>query len=128
MTSAITQGVKISVKPRYEELHSSPDKNRYVFSYHISIENQRTSTIQLLKRHWYIKDSILELREVEGEGVIGVQPIIRPGEIHEYMSWCPLKSEIGQMSGSYKMIDRDDSSYFDVVVPAFTLFATPKCN
>ena len=82
METLITQGIKVSVLPSYQAAYSRPAQNRYIFAYHITIENQSTDTVQLLRRHWFIWDSNGTIREVEGEGVIGQQPVLDPGQKH----------------------------------------------
>ncbi len=128
MVSAITKGIKVSVRPRFEAEHSRPAEGKYVFSYNIRIENVGSDTVQLLRRNWIIKDSILIIREVQGEGVIGQQPIIAPGETYEYSSWCPLNSEIGKMSGHFTMTKQSGDHTFDVSVPPFILCSTARLN
>jgi len=128
METLITNGIKITVQPNYEPLHSNPMGGQYLFSYHISIENLSDSVVQLLSRHWYIFDSIGERREVQGDGVIGKQPVLQPGQIHEYGSWCPLTTPIGKMSGYYTMVKLDDDSFFDVSIPSFDLLGPAKLN
>ncbi len=128
MISAVTQGIKVSVTPTYQDEHSRPSENKYVFSYAIVIENFSSTTVQLLRRHWIIKDSLLIIREVSGEGVVGQQPILKPLDIYEYSSWCPISSEIGQMSGKFIMEDLEKGNSFEVEVPSFILCATPRSN
>lgn len=124
----ITQGIKISVSPRFEPLHSNPLDQKFLFSYHIIIENLSEYTVQLLRRHWYIKDAHGEVKEVEGSGVIGKQPILQPGQLHEYSSWCPLTTPIGEMRGTYLMHRLDSEALFEVEIPAFDLIADFKLN
>jgi len=103
MVTEITQGVKVSVETEYQSEYSSPRQFHYVFTYRITIENQSEHTVQLLSRHWFILDACNLLREVEGEGVVGQQPVIEPGQSHQYVSGCNLKSGLGKMYGSYLM-------------------------
>ena len=128
MSNIVTNGIRVSVKSRFEPGHSFPAKDQYVFSYAILIENDSEYTVQLLRRHWYIYDSLLSKREVEGDGVIGQQPILTPGESHRYISWCPFSSEIGMMKGHFEMIREIDDKKIIVKVPDFTMMATPRCN
>jgi len=121
LTTCITNGIKVSVTSRYEEQHSHPAHGNHVHSYHIIIENNSDETVQLLTRHWIIMDSELNIKEVRGEGVIGEQPVISPGESHSYSSWTPLKTAIGKMSGSYQMRKLSNHEMFDVRVPVFVL-------
>ncbi|MCU0450502.1 MAG: Co2+/Mg2+ efflux protein ApaG [Bernardetiaceae bacterium] len=122
-TTEITQGVKVTVKTEYKLEYSRPLQMHHVFTYHITIENNSDYTVQLLRRHWNIYDANGTVAEVEGEGVIGEQPVIGPGERHEYASGCHLKSGIGKMRGSYLMERFLDGKKFRVGIPEFTLMA-----
>lgn len=121
MLTEITAGVRISVIPRYEPGISNPVADNYVFSYQIIIENQNDFPIQLLRRHWYIFDSVALKREVEGPGVVGETPVIAPGEVFTYQSACDLRSLRGTMQGFYSMQRPGHSEYFHVRVPKFRL-------
>ena len=107
MHTKITQGVKVSVETFYQTDYSRPDINEYNFAYRITIENLSENTVMLMRRHWHIYDSNGVWREVEGEGVIGQQPVIEPGQKHVYVSGCGLKSEIGKMHGDDRGLDLD---------------------
>lgn len=128
METQTTRGIQISVQSRYEMAYSKPVENQFVFSYHIRIENRSPHTVQLLRRHWHITDSMGFTREVEGEGVIGETPVLAPGEVHTYDSWCPLPSAFGSMRGSYLMLLVEEQEYFDAIVPRFTLESTVALN
>jgi ApaG protein len=128
MEILITKGIKVSVQPDYQAAYSRPATNRYVFSYHIIIENQSNATVQLMRRHWVIWDSDGSTREVEGEGVVGQQPLLEPGQRHEYSSWCDLSTGIGKMYGGYLMVRPDDGSQFMARIPVFELVAPVKLN
>lgn len=128
METQITKGIKICVQPQYEPQHSNPKEHRYLYSYEITIENLSEFTVQLLRRHWVIVDSNGRKKNVEGNGVIGQQPILRPGQIHEYNSWCPLGTGLGKMSGYYTMKRLEDDLIFQVQIPAFDLTAPFKLN
>ncbi len=128
METLTTKGIKISVETYYHEKHSRPVEEKFVFVYQITIENKSNTTVQLLHRHWYIFDSNGVVREVEGEGVIGKQPILKPGESHQYVSWSPLQSEMGKMYGYYLMHDQVKNKNFKVPVPEFKLIAPFKMN
>jgi ApaG protein len=99
-----------------------------MFAYRITIENESEYAIKLLRRHWFIFDSVGEHKEVEGDGVVGKQPVIQPGEHHQYVSGCNLKSEMGTMRGTYQMQRLADGKLFDVVIPEFTLITPEKLN
>ncbi len=119
----ITNGIKISVKPHYEPLHSNPLEGKYLYSYHVVIENLSEYTVQLLRRHWIIYDSNGIKKEVKGDGVIGKQPVLQPGQLHEYSSWSPLVTGLGKMVGHYIMRRLDDDAMFHVKIPSFDLVA-----
>ncbi|MCB9284982.1 MAG: Co2+/Mg2+ efflux protein ApaG [Lewinellaceae bacterium] len=127
METLTTRGITISVETYYQEEHSRPIEQKHVFAYRITIENQSADTVQLLRRHWYIFDSIGLTREVEGEGVIGQQPVLQPSESHQYTSWCPLMTEIGKMYGTFLM-EKEDGTTFRARIPEFQLIAPQKMN
>lgn len=126
--SKVTQGILIQAEPEFNEVYSSIERKNYVFTYHIAIHNNTNFVCQLLSRKWLIFDSIGVQSEVQGEGVIGEQPIILPGEIYRYDSYCPLKSDIGYMRGSYQMKRCDNNSFFDVQIPLFELIIPSRLN
>lgn len=128
MPTQLSNGIRISVRSRYEAGYSRPSSNQYVFSYRVRIENFRNETVQLLRRHWIITNATGGVREVEGEGVIGQQPILEPGDVHIYDSWCPLPSPIGTMHGSYKMRILDSDTYFQAEVPRFRMESSVMLN
>ena len=119
---ATTEGVKISVRPVYLDGQSDALSHKFVFAYFINITNERNETVQLLRRHWHIVHSNGRTEEVEGEGVIGQQPVIAPGKIHEYNSFCILETMEGHMEGTYLM-KRPNGELFRVTIPRFTLRA-----
>ena len=96
--------VRVVVRPSYIEEHSDADRDRFVFNYHITLVNEGDTTVRLLNRYWLISDADGESHEVEGEGVIGEQPVIRPGHSHEYESFCPLATPWGTMEGHFTMV------------------------
>lgn len=128
MVTQVTHGIRISVESRYEPGQSRPDANHFFFSYHITIENTSDYTVRLLRRHWFIFDSCARRSEVEGEGVIGQQPFIAPGESYSYASACTLLSEYGCMHGTYLMQREMDNARFHVEIPRFELFALFRKN
>jgi len=128
MITTITDGVKVSVETLYQPEYSNPVSEHFMFAYKISIENLSDYAVQLMRRHWYIFDANGTKREVEGEGVVGLQPVIQPGESHEYVSGCNLKSEFGTMEGTYQMKRMIDGEYFDAVIPRFSLIAKYRLN
>lgn len=128
MVAKITDGVKVSVETTYQPEYSNPANEHFMFAYKIQIENLGDYSVQLLRRHWVIFDSNGEKREVEGEGVVGLQPILAPGQHHEYVSGCNLKTDMGSMKGIYQMKRLVDNELFDVNIPEFTLIAPFKSN
>lgn len=128
MEALITNGIKVSVETLYQAAYSRPQEHRYIFSYQIRIENLSANTVQLLRRHWQIFDANGMIREVEGEGVIGKQPVLAPGETHEYASWSPLTTELGKMQGTYLFVRTTDNEEFKVQIPAFKLIVPFKLN
>ena len=128
MTTKITLGIKISVFVHYQAEYSNPEREHFMFSYKVRIENLSDQSVQLLERHWDIFDSIGETTTVDGAGVVGEQPILQPGDIHEYVSGCNLKSDLGYMQGYYTMQRTLDNSQFNVIIPRFNLISTYKLN
>lgn len=128
MIAEITKGVKVSVETEYQPSYSSPSQYHYVFTYRITIENQSEFTIQLKRRHWHIHDAGFYQREVEGEGVVGQQPVLEPGQNHQYVSGCNLKSGIGKMLGTYEMERIVDGAMFKVNIPEFIMIAPLRLN
>lgn len=124
----ITQGIEISIQPDYQEEHSNPQSEKYVFAYHVRIRNMGQDTVQLLRRHWFIYDSGNTLREVEGEGVIGQTPVLRPGEQFEYNSWTEMRTTIGKMYGYYTMQRITDGAMIEAEIPEFQLVVPFICN
>jgi ApaG protein len=120
---ANSNGIRITVLPTYEPEHSDPREPRYLFVYHIRIENIGDRTAQLLWRHWYIHDDVAGDSEVEGEGVIGEQPVLAPGDVHEYESFCVLRGMSGSMKGYYEF-RRPDGTEFRAEIPRFELLTS----
>jgi ApaG protein len=128
MTSKISEGIKISVETYYQPDYSNPVNSEFMFAYKIIIENNNSFPVKLLRRHWYIYDSNGTVREVEGEGVVGVQPQVNPGESYQYISGCNLRTEIGKMDGTYLMQNVNNESTFDVIIPSFEMIVPFKLN
>lgn len=122
MYEAITRRISVTVEPFYVAEQSLPAEGRWVFGYWVRIENRGTETVQLVARRWRITDDRGRVVEVAGEGVVGEQPMLAPGEAFEYTSGTPLTSASGIMLGSYRMIT-DDGEAFDAEIPAFSLDA-----
>ena len=121
-------GVTVSVETNYQTDFSDPANGRFLFAYKITIENETQTAIQLLSRHWDIVDANGLSRVVEGEGVVGEQPVILPGESHQYVSGCELATEMGSMQGYYTFKQVDKTALFRANIPHFTLVANYKLN
>ena len=119
---ATTRGVVVRVSVSYLPEQSEPHRGRWFWAYHIRIENEGPVTVQLLTRHWIITDGRGARHSVEGEGVVGEQPLIAPGASYDYVSGCPLQTPNGAMQGSYRMI-AEDGTAFDAAIPKFALVA-----
>lgn len=128
MATIVTNGIKVSVETFYQEEYSRPIEHKYIFAYRITIENVSEYTVQLMRRHWYIIDSNGMTREVEGEGVIGQQPILKTGERHQYVSWSHLFTEMGKMRGHYLFVRQIDGETFKAQIPEFQLTVPFKMN
>ena len=122
MYSEVTRAISVSVDPFYVENQSEPAENRWVFGYRVVIENQGADAVQLISRHWRIMDGLGRMVEVKGDGVVGEQPHLQPGESFEYTSGTPLATPTGIMTGTYQM-QGADGLWFDVEIPAFSLDA-----
>jgi ApaG protein len=120
MTPSKRYAIEVTVKPRYLPDQSDPAKNQFVFAYTITITNTGTVTAQLISRHWFITDSEHKVQEVKGLGVVGQQPVLRPGERFEYTSGASLPTAVGTMHGTYQMLAEAGHS-FDATIPSFTL-------
>lgn len=128
MVQLITNGIKISVKTRYNGTITQGENQYNAFSYYISIENETIDSVQLLERFWEISDALNDKEYVEGEGVVGQKPIIEPSEFYTYKSNCFLLASSGAMKGSFKMINKSSNEYFEVTIPIFQLTTTPLLN
>jgi ApaG protein len=118
--TATTRGIAVSVIPTYLDAKSSPDTSQYFWAYRVIIENQGRETIQLLSRHWMITNARGELTEVKGPGVVGEQPVLKPGERFEYTSGAPLNTTSGLMGGAYQM-ETESGERFNIEIPTFSL-------
>lgn len=117
-----TKGIRVSVRPSFSLSHSEPAEGRFVFTYLVELENQGDEPATLLFRHWHIHDAQGEDSEVDGEGVVGEQPTLKPGNSHEYESFCVLHSPAGFMEGYYTFVGPDGQE-FEVTIPRFDLEA-----
>jgi ApaG protein len=117
---ASTRGIAVSVEPTYLEARSTPESSQYFWAYRVVIENQGPETVQLLSRHWMITNARGELTEVKGAGVVGQQPVLKPGESFEYTSGAPLNTPSGMMGGAYEM-ESAGGERFNIEIPTFSL-------
>ncbi len=124
MVDSLQNNIKVDVETRYIEEQSNPEQNYFVFAYTITIQNQGRQSAQLLTRHWIITDSNHKVQEVRGDGVVGEQPILKPGEQFVYTSGTMLETSVGTMKGSYQM-ESADGSKFDATIDEFVL-STPR--
>lgn len=128
MVTKISEGVQISVETFYQADYSNPANYEFMFAYRITIENHNSFGVRLLSRQWFIFDSNGQNREVEGEGVVGLQPVIEAGQQFEYVSGCNLQTEMGRMQGSYLMENLNSKATFTVNIPAFDMIVPHKNN
>ena len=127
MSQALTNGILVTVKSAYMPERSAPTLRRFAFAYTVTIANQSRETTRLMSRHWVITDSEGEVQEVRGDGVVGEQPVLAPGEAFEYTSWCVIATPTGSMRGSYQMVPRRGQP-FDAEVAEFRLAMPHSLN
>ena len=123
MSDTTTRGIRVQVESRYLAEQSSPRDNQFLFAYHIRISNEGAIRTQLVSRRWVINDADGHVEHVHGPGVVGEQPVLEPGDVFEYTSFCPLKTSVGTMHGTYQMVTAEGEE-FDARIAPFTL-ATP---
>ena len=128
MNSKISAGVTISVETFYQPEYSNPINHEFMFAYKITIENKNNFPVKLLRRHWHIIDSNGSIKDVEGEGVVGIQPVIIPMGSYQYISGCNLQTEMGKMNGNYVLENMNNKKTFNVIIPSFQLEAPLKMN
>ena len=119
-SEAVTNNVRVEVESQYAPDQSQPFQSHWFFYYTVRITNEGEDTVQLLSRHWIIRDASGHTEEVRGPGVVGEQPVLSPGESFQYTSGCPLKSSTGVMRGTYQMVT-EDGDHFDVEIAPFAL-------
>jgi ApaG protein len=122
LSQTVTEDIRVEVMSSYSPENSRPLEGEWVFQYTVRITNQGRDTVQLLSRHWVITDGADQVEEIRGPGVVGKQPVLAPGESFKYSSWCPLKTPLGMMQGSYEMA-RTDGRHFDAEIAPFALRA-----
>ena len=128
MVSLISEGVKVSVETFYQVDYSNPMQHEFMFAYRITIKNGNMFPVQLETRKWIIFDSDGSERQVEGEGVVGMQPVIKPGEEYQYVSGCNLHTEMGRMHGEYRMRNLHNKRLLTVDIPVFDMVSPFKYN
>ena len=128
MFTQVTKGIKVSVSTSFEGTFFKNYKVHYAFGYTITIENQSKDTVQLTARHWDVFDALKEMETVDGEGVIGRKPMIKPGKSHTYSSGCLLASPVGAMRGHYNMVNFTNAEEFKVEIPTFKFMAPFAIN
>ena len=121
MTTLITSGVEVAVETVYQPEYSNPLKGEFVFAYHIELNNHNNFTVQLMRRKWKITDSNLDIKTVDGDGVVGRQPVLYPGDSYQYVSGCNLATPIGKMEGVYVFENKTTGQEFEVSIPVFKL-------
>jgi ApaG protein len=126
-SDATTRGIKVEVTSRYLPERSAPRESHYLFSYHVRVSNVGTETAQLVSREWIITTAEGDVERVKGPGVVGEQPVLQPGSAFEYTSYCPLKTAVGSMHGSYQMVTADNER-FDAQIAPFTLAIPNSLN
>lgn len=127
MSNAITNGIRVTVSSNYIPAQSAPKARRYVFAYTVRIANEGTEAAQLKSRHWIITDGNGKVEHVRGPGVVGEQPLLKPGEHFEYTSGCVLETPRGSMEGTYQMV-RADGTGFDATIASFALMLPFSLN
>ena len=128
MISKLTKGINISVETFYQPENSNPLNSEFMFAYRITIQNNNGFSVRLLRRHWFILEANATRREVEGEGVVGAQPLIESGKQYQYVSGCNLKTEMGKMYGTYLMENSLTKRKFEVTIPVFEMIFPYKLN
>ncbi len=127
VSQVVTNGIRVEVLSQYSSENSRPLEDEWVFQYTVRITNEGPETVRLMSRHWIITDASERTEEVKGPGVVGEQPVLEPGQSFQYSSWCPLKTPIGRMHGTYRMVRRN-GTHFDAEIAPFGLRAKYTVN
>ena len=127
MAEAVTKGIRVSVQSEFMPQRSDPDRPLFFFAYHITITNEGETPQTLISRFWHITDSVGQVEEVRGPGVVGYQPRLEKNQSFQYTSFCPLRTEFGIMKGTYQMVN-DDGDTFDAEIPSFQLITPHAVN
>lgn len=128
METLITSGIEVQVETIFQPSHSNVMKNEFLFAYHITLFNHNNFTVQLKRRNWKITDSNFDVRHVEGDGVVGRQPVLYPADVFQYVSACNLATAIGKMEGTYIFENKQTRHEFEVAIPEFKLIAPVILN
>lgn len=128
MSETTTRGVRITARPRFVPEQSDPDNGQWLFAYHITIQNHGDEPVQLLSRHWIITNGEGHVEEVRGAGVVGYQPLLKPGEEFQYTSGCPLTTPVGTMHGEFNMVLPASGEKFDAKIEPFRLAVPSALN
>lgn len=128
MAESKTKDVAVKVETHFQEQDSQPEQDNYVFAYRVTIENQGDHTIKLLRRYWHVTDSNTSKHEIEGEGVVGKQPVLEPGQSHQYVSGCNFQTDIGKMRGFFTMEKITNGEHFHVDIPEFYMIVPYRFN
>ena len=128
MEILITSGVEVKVETFYQQGYSNPVNNEYAYAYRITIFNHNNFTVQLLRRAWLITDANSDVKKIEGEGVVGRQPVLYPGDSYQYVSGCNLNTPIGKMEGLYIFENKVSEKEFEVKIPVFKLISPVILN
>lgn len=128
METAITHGIEVSVETFYQEQQSHPVQDSFMFAYRITLHNRNAQVVQLMRRNWIITNGFGDVKQMSGDGVVGRQPIIYPGDQHQYVSGCHLDTAIGTMFGTYTFVNKETGKEFDVRIPVFKLEAPVLLN
>jgi ApaG protein len=127
ISDAVTEDIRVEVLSQHSPENSRPQEGKWVFSYTVRITNLSQEPVRLLSRHWVITDAVEATREVKGEGVVGEQPLLEPGQSFQYSSWCPLTTPMGSMRGTYQMVSAS-GRHFDIEIAPFALRARYTVN
>ncbi len=127
VSDATTRGIRVQIRSEFIPDRSSPREGSYLFQYHVRISNTGAEAAQLVSREWIITNADGEVERVKGQGVVGEQPVLPPGAAFEYTSFCPLKTSVGTMQGSYQMVTAQGTQ-FDALIPPFTLAVPTALN
>ncbi|MGB0955097.1 MAG: Co2+/Mg2+ efflux protein ApaG [Panacagrimonas sp.] len=128
MSNTLTNGIRVIAQPQYVPAQSEPSQGRYLFAYQITISNEGAATVQLLSRYWAITNGEGRLEEVRGPGVVGQQPVLKPGESFQYTSACPLDTPVGTMHGAFNMVVQQTGENFSVDISPFRLAVPSALN